>query len=221
MRNILIPALAAIVVTWSSVASAQEPRGYVEGTGGFSASAGVKTGGATGEVGIKVAPNVVLFGTVGRLHDTQSASLQSSVNDAVSALAASDLTATGTGRTPASFALGGARIMFANHSAVTPYVFGGAGLARLNPTVRFTYDSGTTLSGNVATTGDDITADVVASGVFTQPTTTTGLMLRAGGGVQIPLGKYLLGDIAYNASRISASTPIKTQGVTFGLGIRF
>jgi opacity protein-like surface antigen len=222
MRNVLIPTLAAIVVIWSSAAFAQEPRGYIEGTGGFSTGAGTTTGGTTGEIGMKVAPKIALFGTFGRLQDMQSASLQTSVNDAVTSLAANnDLNATGTARTPASFALGGARILFTNHSAVTPYVFGGVGFARLNPTVHFTYDSGTTLSGNTANTGDDITSDVVANGVFTQPTSTKGLMLRSGGGLQLPFGKHLLGDISYNVSRISATTPINTQGLTFGLGIKF
>jgi opacity protein-like surface antigen len=219
MRYALI--LTLVATLWTSAAYAQEPRGYVEGTGGLSSITGTKTADATGEVGVRIAPNVLLFGNVGRLHDIHSSSLQASVDDAVGALATGDLTATATARTPASYSMGGVRIQLANHSAITPYVFGGVGVARLSPSVRFTYNSGTTLSGNSAAAGDDITSDVLSSGVFTQPASTTGLMLRAGGGVQIPLGKHLLGDIGYSRSRISTDTPIHTQDLTFGLGFKF
>ena len=104
---------------------------------------------------------------------------------------------------------------------VTPYVFGGLGFARLTPSARFLYQSGTTLTGNLAATGDDITADVVANGLFTAPAATTGLMLRTGGGLQVPLGKHLLGNVDYSVSRISADTPLHSQDLTFGVGFRF
>jgi opacity protein-like surface antigen len=223
MRNALILTLSIVVwMVWNTAAYAQESRGYVEGAAGLSAITGATTtGNATGEIGIRVAPRVVLFGDIGRIHDAQSSSLQTSLNDAVTALAANDLTATGTVHVPAWYSLGGARIELTNRSAVKPYVFGGLGFARLNPSARFMYDSGTTLSGNVAVQGEDITSDVVASGLFTTPTAKTGLMLRTGGGVQIPLGKYLIGNVGYSVSRISSDTPIHAQDLTFGLGIKF
>ena len=144
------------------------------------------------------------------------------MDNAVTALSTNDgLTATAKTRVPAWYSLGGARIQFPNHRAVTPYVFGSVGVARMNPRVRFLYQDGTPLSGNTSAVGDDITADVVSSGVFTTPMPTNSLMLRTGGGRQIPLGKYLIGNIAYSVSRISADTPIHAQDFTFGLGIKF
>jgi hypothetical protein len=164
---------------------------------------------------------VVVFGNVGRMRDAQSSALQSSFNDALTALAANDLTATGTVRTPLWYSLGGARIALTNRSAITPYVLGAVGFAHLAPSARFLYNSGTTLTGNTATMGDDITSDVVANGFFTTPATTTGLMLRTGGGVQVPLGKHLLGNVGYTVSRISSDTPLHVQDLSFGLGIKF
>jgi opacity protein-like surface antigen len=220
MRNALI--LTFAIVVWSSVAYAQEQRGYIEGAAGLSAITGASTtGNGSGEVGYRVAPMVVVFGNVGRMHDMESSSLQTSLNNAVTALAAEDLTATGTAHVPAWYTLGGARVELTHRSAIKPYVFGGLGFARLNPSVRFLYDSGTTLTGNAATMGDDITPDVIANGVFTAPTAKTGLMLRTGGGVQVPLGRYLLGNVGYSVSRISSDTPIHAQDLTFGVGIKF
>ena len=219
MRNALI--LTLVVFIWSSAAYAQEPRGYVEGAAGLSAVPGATTGNAAGEIGIRVAPRVVVFGNIGRMKDAQSSALQASFNDAISALAATDLTATGTVRTPAWYSLGGARVALSNRTAIKPYVFGAVGFAHLTSSARFIYDTGTTLTGNPAALGDDITSDVVANGFFTTPAAKTALMLRTGGGVQIPLGKYLLGNVGYSVSRISADTPIHAQDLTFGLGIKF
>jgi len=219
MRTALILTIAILV--WGSAAYAQEPRAYVEGTAGFSSLTGGTTGNATGEIGIRVAPRVMLFGNVGRMHDAESSALQSSFNDAITALAANDLTATGTVRTPLWYSLGGARINLANRSAIMPYVFGAVGFAHLAPSVRFLYDGGTTLTGDTATLGDDITGQVETNGFFTAPATTTGLMLRTGGGVQVPLGKHLLGNVGYSVSRISADNPLHAQDVTFGVGVKF
>src|SRR5437868_4513590 len=129
MRNALILALGILV--WGSAAYAQEPKGYIEGAAGMSTITGTTTGNANGEVGIRVAPRVMLFGNIGR------------------------------------------------------------------------------------------TADVVANGLFTAPNATTSLMLKTGGGVQVPLAKHLLGNVGYSVSRISADTPIHAQDLTFGVGLKF
>jgi len=221
MRNALILTLA--IVVWGGAAYAQEPKGYVEGAAGFSSitGGGGTTGNATGEVGFRVAPRVMLFGNIGRMRDVESSALQSSFNDALAALSAADLTATGSVRTPAWFSLGGTRVNLTNRSAITPYVLGAVGFAHLAPSARFVYDSGTTLTGDTATLGDDITSQVVGNGFFTTPATTTGLMLRAGGGLQVPIGKHLLGNMDYSVSRISADTPLHAQDLTFGVGVKF
>jgi hypothetical protein len=223
MRNALILTLGIFVWTVSTTAAnAQERRGYLEGAAGLTAITGGTTGNADGEVGIRVAPRVMLFGNIGRIRDAQPSSLQTSLNDAITALAANNLTATGTARMPAWYSLGGARVeLGSNRSAIRPYVSGGLGFAHLTPSAHFMYESGTTLSGNAATAGDDITSDVITNGYFTTSATKTGLMLRMGGGVQVPLGKYLLGNVGYSVSRIASDTPIHAQDLTFGLGIKF
>ena len=219
MRKVLMFALAAIVR--GSAAYAQETHGYVQGAGGFSRSTGVDTGNATGEVGFRVAPNIVVFGNIGRFADMESSALQSSVDSAVNTLAANDLLVTGTTRNPAWYSLGGARIELGKNSRVTPYAFGGVGVAHLNPSAKFLYVSGTPLSGNDTAAGADVTADVVSNGLLTQPVSTTDLMLRPAGGVEIPLGKHLLGNVGYSVSRISADSPVHAQDVIFGMGIKF
>jgi opacity protein-like surface antigen len=221
MRYVFI--LTLVATLWTTAAYAQEPRGYVEGNGALSRLTGsTSSAELSGEVGVKVAPNVVLFGNIGNLRDAHWSSLQTSVDSTVSTLSSDDgLTATATAKVPTWYSMGGARIQFPNHSAVTPYVFGGIGFARMNPSVRFLYQDGTTLSGNPANVGDDITADIVSSGLFTTPARTTSLMLRTGAGLQVPISKHLLGNIGYSVSRISADTPIHAQDFTFGLGIKF
>ena len=220
MRHVFI--LTFIAVLWTTAAYAQEPRGYVVGSGALSRLNGATTGGVDGEVGIKVRPNLVFFGNVGDLRNLHSSSLQSSVDDTVSGLSATNgLTATATAKVPTWYSMGGARLQFPNHSEFTPYVFGGVGFARMNPSVRFLYQDGTSLNGNTDVTGQDITADVTSSGLFTTPAPSTSLMLRTGAGVQIPIGKYLLGNVGYSVSRISTATPIHAQEFTFGMGVKF
>jgi hypothetical protein len=221
MQKVLIFTFTLAAVFLGSAAYAQDTHGYVEGTTGFSTTSQATSGNASGEVGIRVAPAVVLFGNIGRLGDTRSSSLQASVDQAVNGLAASDLMVTGTSRAPAWYSLGGARIEFAKNSPVVPYVFGALGFARVSPSAKFVYVSGTSLSGADTTAGADVTSDVISNGWLTQPAQSTGLMLRMGGGVQIPLGRYLLGNVGYSISRISADTPVKAQDVTFGVGLRF
>src|SRR5205823_1749952 len=81
---------------------------------------------------------VVMFGNIGNLRDIHWSSLQTSVDSTVTTLSTDDgLTATAKARVPAWYSMGGARIQFPNHSAITPYVFGGVGFARMNPSVRF------------------------------------------------------------------------------------
>jgi opacity protein-like surface antigen len=214
--------LTIVVTLVASAAYAQEPRGYIEGSGGLSRMTGATSGAVNGEVGVKLSSNLVVFGNIGDLRDLHWSSLQTSVDGTVSSLAANNgLTATSTTKVPTWYTMGGARLQFPNHSTVTPYVFGGIGFAQLRPSVRFAYQDGALLSGDTGTVGQDITSDVVSNGLFTLPTSSTHVMLRTGGGVQVPIAKHLMGSVGYSVSRIAADTPIHTQDVTFGLGVRF
>ena len=58
-------------------------------------------------------------------------------------------------------------------------------------------------------------------GYFTVPASSSGVISRFGGGVQIPIGRMLVGDIGYAFSRIATDTPVTANSVTFGVGVRF
>ena len=51
----------------------------------------------------------------------------------------------GVARVPAWYSMGGLRYSVPMSGRVSPYVFGGAGFARLSPKATFTYASGTIL----------------------------------------------------------------------------
>ena len=106
------------------------------------------------------------------------------------------------------------------HSRVTPYVFGGAGLAHMMPTAHFTYSSGTLL-GATPSPGDDVTSQIVSLGDFTQPPASNALMISAGGGIEAAVAPNLTLDVGYKLSHVGADTPINAQSVLFGFGYRF
>jgi len=99
-------------------------------------------------------------------------------------LAASNgLNVAGTAHAPATYTLGGVRYEAPMRGRVSPYVFGGAGVAHIAPTAQFNYNSGT-ISGINPVAGDDVTAQLVSAGDFTQPIATNAFMTAIGGGVQ-------------------------------------
>ena len=106
---------------------------------------------------------------------------------------------------------------------VSPYVLGGVGFARLSPTAQFTFTSGTgTLpDGTTPAAGADVTAQLVTAGDFMPPAASTALMFTLGAGVEIPVVRHWAIDVGYCFSRVSADTPLNTQGATFGFGYRF
>ena len=81
--------------------------------------------------------------------------------------------------------------------------------------------SGNTLAGSSAMPGEDATSDVTSNGYFTTPSASTDLIVRFGGGVQIPLGKAVAADVSYAVSRVWTATPITTNGLNFGLVLKF
>ena len=99
-------------------------------------------------------------------------------------------------------------------------VLGGAGVARLTPAAAFIYSSGT-LQGTTPALGDDVTAQLVSLGAFTQPAPTNAFMFTIGGGVQMPTAPRVSVDVGYRLSRIEADTPTNAHGVVVGIGYRF
>jgi opacity protein-like surface antigen len=129
---------------------------------------------------------------------------------------------TGVARVPAWYSMGGLRYSVPLASRLSPYVFGGLGFARLTPSATFTYTSGTLVGAAIAPTpGDDVTAQIVSLGDFTQPPASTAFMFSVGGGVAAPIAPHLVADVGYRVSRVSADTPVSAQSVTFGVGYRF
>jgi len=202
----VVVCVAAVIVLRATPSFAQQTeRGYVEGAAGFATSPDTTSGDVLGEVGVRIAPHLLVFGDFGQFHNLQPSTIQPSVDLATATLAADQgVTVVGTGRVPASYAIGGLRFEIPTNSRVTPYVLGGVGFARLTPTA-----------------GDDVTDQIVSMGDFTQPAATTAFTFSLGGGVAIPVAHHWTADIGYRFSRVSADTPLNAQGMTFGVGYRF
>jgi len=214
-------------------AFAQHDRGYLQGTGGFDvsstamAASSFSTGSGAAQGGVKVAKHVLVFGEFGRFHDLQPTTVQSNVDQTVQELSTDQgLVLVGTSKMPTGYGMGGVRVFGKTRNRVTPYAMAGFGSAHLKPEAAFAYSSGT-LPGSdptapVPPTGSDVTSEVVNSGTFTQPSTENAFMYSLGGGISVGLGKRWTGDVGYRYSHISATdTPLHTQGMTFGVGVRF
>lgn len=218
MKALLIVATLAL----AAPASAQSSSVYASVAGGFAVSPDGTSGDALGELGVRIARHLSVFGDVGQFHNLQPSEIQSSVDIADAALAASGLTVTGVARVPAWYSMGGLRWSMPLNAHLSPYVFGGAGFARLTPAARFTYQSGTLLGATTApVVGDDVTAQLLSTGEFVQPAASTAAMFCLGGGVEAPIAPHLVADVGYRVSRVSADTPLTAQSVTFGVGYRF
>ena len=105
-------------------------------------------------------------------------------------------------------------------------LFGGAGVARLNPTAQFTFSSGTLPDGSAPAVGTDVTTAITSAGNFAAPPASTAPMFTFGGGVQVPVAAHWVLDTGYRYSRIAAdstlsASPLTTNGMTFGFGYRF
>jgi opacity protein-like surface antigen len=204
----------------------QDAAGYITGLGGFAASVGNTTADLLVEGGVRVAPHVMVFGNVGRFGNLQ-ADLQPTLDATTAALAANQgLSVLGGGSMPASYVTGGLRVEVPTRSRVLPYVLGGVGVARLNPTAQFTFSSGIMPDGSTPVVGTDVTPILTSAGSFTAPPASSAFMFSLGGGVQVPVAPHWVVDAAYRYSRIAAdstlsASPLTTNGMTFGIGYRF
>ena len=214
--------IAAMLVLAAAPSYAQHADVYASLAGGFAVSPDGTSGDILGEVGVRVAPHLSVFGDIGQFHNLQPSQLQPAVDAVTSTLAAGGLSVTGEARVPAWYSMGGVRWSLPANSRVSPYVFGGAGFARLTPTASFTYSSGTLIGAiSPPVSGDDVTNQIVSLGDFTQPQSSTAFMYAFGGGVESPIGPHLLANVGYRLSRVEADTPVNAQSVTFGVGYRF
>jgi opacity protein-like surface antigen len=218
MRALMI---AAIILTLSgSFAYAQTDRLYLAGSGGRASGPDGTSSDTYGELGVRVAPRLFVFGDVGQIHNLQPSAFQPMVDGTAALLSGTGLDVNGTAREPAWYTLGGVRYEAPALRRVSPYVFGGAGVARVTPAAQFTFASGT-LPGATPAPGDDVTQQLTSLGDFTQPAAATAPMFSLGGGVEIPVARHLSLDAGYRYSRIATDTPLSTRGATFGFGYRF
>src|SRR5262249_48925686 len=161
----------------------QGDRAYVNVSGGVAISSDDATSGnVVGEVGVRVARNLFVFGDIGQFHNLQPSLAQPTIDATDLALSTSGVTVTGTARVPALELLGGVRYLVPTHAGPTPYVLGGAGLAHLSPTGDFVYSSGTLPGATTPpTVGDDVTSQLMTLGDFTAPAATNAFMFTVGG----------------------------------------
>jgi opacity protein-like surface antigen len=208
-------------------------RGYIIGAGGFSASSATAlagtsvTSGAGGvQAGLRLAKHLLVFGEVGRISNLVSADAQTAVTTTVASLSANyGAGVTGTGQMPATYGLGGLKIQGTPRSHITPYALVGVGVAHLTPTASFAYSDGVLPSSGSAsvapTVGQDVTAQLISAGAFTQPPASSAMMFVMGAGAEVAISSHWMADLGYRYSRISADTPLHTQGLTIGFGLRF
>jgi opacity protein-like surface antigen len=213
--------IAACVAGCAQPAFAQGDRAYVNVSGGMAIAPDSTSGNILGEVGVRVARNLFVFGDVGQIHNLQPSLVQPAIDAASAALSESGVTVTGTGRVPAWQTLGGVRYLFPTHTGLTPYVLGGVGVARLSPTAEFTYASGALPDGSTATPGEDLTSEIMLLGDYTQPAASNAFMFTLGGGVQLPVAPHVKVDVGYRLSRIDADTPVNAHSIIAGVGYRF
>jgi opacity protein-like surface antigen len=212
--------VAACIGCGAAPSFAQSERGYVNLDGGVAISSDATSGNVLGEVGVRVARNLFVFGDLGQFHNLQPSLVQPTVDATALALSSDGITVTGTGRVPALQVLGGVRYLIPTHAGATPYVLGGAGLARLSPTAQFVYGSGI-IVGATPAPGDDVTSQLVSLGDYTTPTATNAFMFTVGGGVQVPIAPHVNVDLGYRISRVNGDTPVNAQSILAGVGYRF
>jgi hypothetical protein len=210
----------AIAMT-PALAFAQTERAYVSGIGGFAITPDTTSRDVSAEAGVRIAPHLSLFADVGRFHNLQPSDVQDNVDLTTLASADAGLSVIGTGRVPAVYSVGGARYQTAAVGRVVPYVVGAVGVARLKPSARFTYSSGTLPDGSTPAVGDDVTTQLESAFDFSLPMPTNAFMATIGGGVEIPLARHWAVDADYRFARINADIPLNVQGATFGIACRF
>jgi opacity protein-like surface antigen len=220
MRALII--VTAVSLLPAAPLLAQTERAYVTGMGGFAASTDTTSGNVVGEVGVRIAPHLLIFGNLGQFHNLQPSDAQPAVDGTTATLAGTTgLNVIGTARVPAWYSVGGLRYEVPTRGRVLPYVLGGIGFARLTPTGQFTYSNGTLPDGSTAAVGTDVTSQLVTAGYFTTPPAANAFMYSLGTGVEIPVARHWAVDAGYRFSRVAADTPLNAQGMTFGFGYRF
>src|SRR3989442_14221078 len=100
MRAVIMAATATVLM--AAPLFAQTERGYVTGIGGFTVTPDTTSGDVLGEVGVRIAPHLLVFGDLGQFHNLQPSDVQPTVDSTTALLAADQgLNVIGAGRVPA------------------------------------------------------------------------------------------------------------------------
>jgi hypothetical protein len=194
---------AFVIVLSAAVAHAQD-RGCVVGVGGLTFQSEV-SGLFGAEFGAAVAPNVLVYGQVGRMINILPKSVQDDLDDAAQTLTL----LTGDrwefdGKVPATYFGGGVKFLFPTAAPVRPYVLGGVGLAHMKASIT-EVDLGEVLD------------DLVEGFLDEDEVKGTEFAFEFGGGLSIPAGRALL-DVGYRFMRINEVNVSRFVG---GFGVRF
>src|SRR5947207_12329338 len=104
MRMFVIAAMVSLMS--AAPLMAQTDRGYVTGVGVFATTTDTTSGNVQGEVGVRIAPHLQVFGDLGQFHNLQPADAQAAVDNTMAIVAAGQgLTVLGTPRVPAWYSL--------------------------------------------------------------------------------------------------------------------
>lgn len=203
----------------------EDAMALVVGIGGFARAVGDTTGDGGLEGGVRIAPHLMAFGSLGRFGNLQ-ADLQPTIAATTASLADQGLVVFGSGRVPAWFGLGGVRGEFLVRGRVIPYGLVGVGGARLSPTTRFAFSGGTLPDGTEPMIGSDVTPALLAAGSITRTRASSAPMFTAGGGAQVLLASHWAADIGYRYARIAAdsslsASALNANGMALGVGYRF
>jgi hypothetical protein len=233
---ILTLLMATPLFAQQATTSTPTTNGYITAVGGlsyFSNISGFSTAGKQGtgtlgaDVGLRIAPHLMVFGDGGWLPNFQKGLQPLLLSTTNSLYDSHAISTTGTGTLRALYGLGGLNLAGPALGQFTPYVLGGVGVARLTPTTHFTYHSGTIPGQTTAPAANaDVTASLISAKLYTAPGTSSPLMFMAGGGLRLALAQHALIDAEYRYSRIAADSALSApaesiNAITFGAGYRF
>jgi opacity protein-like surface antigen len=186
------------ILLTASGASAQSA--YVQAFGGLLRVPDKTTPVVGGELGVTVAPNLVLFGNAGLGFNIVPEDDLEEFED-VCRFSGIDCEA----RVRALFATGGAKYLFDLGSNIRPYVAAGVGVIRT--------------STKIEADGDDITDDVEDS--LGEDIDESNGLLEVGGGVQIDFAPNVFLDAGYRLMKVFEDDADLAHRFTVGLGWKF
>jgi opacity protein-like surface antigen len=195
---VLIPALAAAQPTTG---------GFGKAFGGI--TFGTETAGVFGgAIGASITPGVEVFGEVGYMQNVLPDELQENIDDAVGILSiVLRVPVTVDAKVPALYGLGGVRGNLATGTAVTPFLDGGGGLARI------------TLDVDAEAAGIDISEELEDE---LDLESETKFLVVLGGGVNLRITDGTGIDLGYRYVRIFTDDPaVNVSHVYAGVRVGF